>query len=899
MDRFRLVKYLKFLIKIANLFFINKFAYKRARWLCILMNIGFLFHFLISKFIQLQLVPISMPFILNGFLASYNGMFCTSYSELFRRLGSEFSVQYDRAKHWKISEIRELLNEAYTIYASLYLSVNVYNLRLSPELSNLYNTLRKFLIFLSNEPVKPKGIDFNNLVNIDIYTDYNSAKDKVKSMVKLTSKLNSEHYISFLSLVHSENSKFVTDQHVIQVLIEFPDLSFFEQIVSYANHLYNICNVLNLEGNKEHSRGFISHLFFPPNYGFGNLVYMRSLLIYKFKAVNSRIVSNQLTGEVIDTLFIPSKDFLSTLQRSKYTNKLTPNSHNNAISMLFGSDIYCKVMDCYRGVNNVLVYAGPNAACYEFHAFQSEIPTLIEAGNSILLYNYTSVANSIGVPKITNITKNNKFLINHVLNNMGMVNSTNTHGVEDANTNKDASGRINYYGFSLGGYFILKMCEGSEMKFMVFNKTFGDLRNLSMRMVGRFVGPLLPLFNLNSNTIDEFYKLKTNKIITVDVKDEIIPVKCSLPNELVKRTLLPGINKLTKSFIDYKFKTLQIFNDSIKSTANTPNSNSTNSDNSANSSNTTANSNCSVSKLMCSKNLFNLMLYNINSIGEMLLNLLENEAENNLKEEIQSTNEFFTKLLVYGSVPNHSISSNSSILKRKKIEPYSLCNLYSILSELDLNTNYFSVNTNDGDKLIKVPVRVAVYFSVLLEDNTIVVPRDNDYYLDYSSVSETPCEANHLYKFLKNDLKNFGVSRFQPTPLKLLAYFRLCSLLNVFYIMNKVNDFVEQVGDLNKVDVEKLNEGEVEKTKSVFYDIAALNELCGVFLYNIVQLLIEEPFGELTTLEQTAGNVSYEFHLNKFRNEYQKFGVVIPEFVGHNEQNPFTLALIKDLIKHL
>ncbi|XP_955065.1 uncharacterized protein TA04225 [Theileria annulata] len=918
MERFKLIELFKFLIKIGNLFFINKFAYKRSKWICVLMNIVILFYFLVSRFIQLQLVPISLSFILNGYLASYNGMICSNYSELFKRLGSEFNVQYDRPKHWKVSELRELVNEVYSLYSALYLSVNVYNSKLGPELSNLYNSLRKLLILLSNELVRPKGIDIDNLVHIDIYNDFNNVKDpnaKDVSVEKLTRELPSEIYINFLSLVHSENSKLVNDQHVMQVLIEFPDLTFFEQIVSHSNNLFNICNVLSLEGMKEHSRGFISHFFSHPNYAFGNLTFLRSLLIYKFKAVHNRIVANKLTGEVIDTLFIPHSNFLNSLQREKINSKLIPRSSNtDTISLLFGSDIYCKVMDGYRGVKNVLVYAGPNAACYEFHAFQSEIPTLVEAGNSIILFNYTSVANSIGLPKITNITRNNSFLINHILNhyNISDGNGNNNNLSSDRNTNvaslsdsAEDGMKINYYGFSLGGFFTLKMCKGSEMRFMVFNKTFGDMRNLSMSMVGKFVGPLLPLFNLSSNTIDEFYRLKTNKIITVDINDEIIPIKCSLPNELIKRLLLPGINKLTKSFIDYKFKTLQIINNSINST--NPH-NSSNSNNSINSDNVNSSENV-MEKLMCTKDILNVLMYNINSIGESLLNLLESGSENNLKDEISSTNEFFTKLLVYGSIPNNCVSGYANILKRKKFEPYSLCNLYNILSQLQLNTNYFSTcsklsesNTmrynmtesqekynsgeydrKDSDKresrLIKVPVKVAVYFSVLLEGNTIVISKDNDYYLDFSSVTENTCEASHVYKFLKNDLKNFGIPKIHLTPIKLLAYFRLYSIVNVFYTMNKVKNIVDQFEEVE--------------------DINSLYELVKIFLYNFVQLLIEEPFGELTTVEETAGSVSYEFQLNKLRNEYQKFGVVIPEFVGHNEQNPHTLSLIKDLIKNL
>ncbi|UKJ88916.2 hypothetical protein MACJ_002162 [Theileria orientalis] len=710
MDTLKLYAYGKALFKIANFFVISRFVFKRSKLLGFIVQFGSLVLFCVRKFIQLQFLPISLSFILNESLATYNDYYTDKYCELFRKLGREFNVEYDRSKHWKVQEIRELVNEVYSVYAALYLSVNIYNSKLSPEGLNFYNHLRKLVVLFSNVGIKPTNIDFKNLVNIEIYNDVvNSGKDSTDkdSHWKLTQDFPPDS-VSFLSILHSENAWYVNDHHITQCFLDFHDLEFFEKVVSYCNTLYNVTSVLKREGYREHSRGWLSHLISKPNYVFGNLHFMRCLMMYLHKGVHMKVNVNEFRPGQIDTLFIPDRNMITNLEFSRSKMEVPIKNRTESrhlVSLLYGSDVYLRVLENYRSARRIVINANPNGSCYEFMAMDtSDIKLHVDQGRAVLLFNYPSVGHSRGNPEIVEMTRKCNYLVKYLNEHFSESSQSmlgrhlDTYDYKMVTPKRNLA--ISFRGYSLGGLFILKMFRhmdaNNENEFMIFHKTLGDLKRLSMHFVSDVVGPLLRFFHLDHNCADDFLKVNAEKILILDVFDEIIPLSYSLAHSVARTQQVAGVGRLANSFIDYKYKTLQLLTDQVNSVNRFGSMSSIGSNVSSSSTYSSVsihdrnlgeggdNYDDVVARIKLVKEMLSVVGKNINSTGQSLLNLLETGARSSLKEDVEKTSEYFTRLMLYGSIP-------PNCMPKAKVTENTLNNMYNVLERLDLKANYFTL----------------------------------------------------------------------------------------------------------------------------------------------------------------------------------------------------------------
>ncbi|BAM41208.1 conserved hypothetical protein [Theileria orientalis strain Shintoku] len=1000
MDTLKLYDYGKVLFKIANFVVISRYIFKKSKILGFIVQFAAVLLFFLRKFIQLQFLPISFSFILNESLATYNDYYTDKYCDLFRKLGLEFNVEYDRSKHWKVHEIRELVNEVYSVYAALYVSINIYKSKLTPEGLNFYNHLRKLVVLFSNVGVKATNLDLKNLAHIEIYNDIlNSGKDSTNkdTQWKLTWDLPPDS-VSLLSLLHSENEWYVNDHHITQILLDFHDLEFFEKVVSYCNTLYNVTSVLKREGYREHSRGWLAHLVRKPNYVFGNLHFMRSLMMYKHKGVNIMVEVNDFRPGLIDTLFIPDRNMITNLElsRSKIEVPITNKSEKGYLfSMLYGSDVYLRLLQNYRYARRIVINANPNGTCYEFtEMYPSDIKLHVDQGRAFLLFNYPSVGYSKGNPEILEMTKKCNYLVNYLSDHFSEASqSMGSHlHMYDYRITPRRNLTVSFHGTSLGGLFTLRMFRSmkatAEHEFMIFHKTIGDLKRLSMNFVSDAVGPVLKFFHLDHNCAEDYLEVKTEKIMIVDVFDEIIPLSCSLVNSVARTQEVAGVGKLAKSFMDYKYKTLQLLSDQISSTNRFGSMSSIGSN--ASKGRTTYDE--MVTRIKLVKEMLSVVGKNINATGQSLLNLLEKEAKSLVKEDVEKTSEYFTRLTLYGSIP-------PNCMPKAKVTENTLANMYSVLERLSLKTNYFTLyksgssrghvgggdtegdnantggnnagnrsdgnnsscgsgssvsdsgiggsngtspgnssngngnngeaNTSDnlsnnrndiessvddeyngnngfaennGDNsttsnsnnssangsvdrqreeednsgLVKIPPKVAVYLSLLLDEVDVVLFKEGEYYMDLKSVGTKKLANQHLVEHIKNDLRNFGLSasRYKLLPIKLLAYLKLYALFNALNSLALINDlFTRHNYPLRP---ETVAEGEPDEVQDLY-------ALARKVLFSLVQVLIEEPFGDDGAFRYHARDNQKLFadHLERVKHEYKKLGVAIPQFVGH------------------
>ncbi|UKK01290.2 hypothetical protein MACK_002103 [Theileria orientalis] len=953
-----------------------------------------------------------------------------------KRLGREFNVEYDRSKHWKVQEIRELVNEVYSVYAALYLSVNIYKSNLSPEGLNFYNHLRKLLVLFSSVGVKPTNLDFKNLANIEIYNDVlNSGQDSTNkdSQWKLSGDLPPDN-VSFLSLLHSENAWYVNDHHITQIFLDFHDLEFFEKVVSYCNTLYNVTSVLKREGYREHSRGWLSHLMSKPNYVFGNLHFMRCLMMYKHKGVHMIVDVNEFRPGVIDTLFIPDRNMITNLElsRSKIEVPITNRSESRyLVSLLYGSDVYLRVLENYRSARRIVINANPNGTCYEFmEMYHMDIKLHVDHGRAFLLFNYPSVGYSKGNPEIVEITRKCNYLVKYLNEHFSESSQSMLGRHLDTYEYKMVTPKRNlalsFHGTSLGGLFILKMFRQmdstNEHEFMIFHKTIGDLKRLSMHFVSSVVGPALRFFHLDHNCADDFVKVNAEKIVILDVYDEIIPLSCSLAHSVARTQQVAGVGKLSNAFMDYKYKTLQLLSDQINSANRFGSMSSIVSNDSSISTSSTMSMNDRslgegrntydevVTRIKLVKEMLSVVGKNINSTGQNLLNLLETEAKSSVKEDVEKTSEYFTRLMLYGSIP-------PNCMPKAKVTENTLANMYKVLERMNLKANYFTLykggsrsghvgtgathsnnantssscssvgsgssagnssvsgnngtnsgnrsNTNgnnsdpnnsnnlsnnrnsfgsifnydpdfnddfetnndnnsnngganngsveqlredeDNSGLVKIPPKVAVYLSLLLDEVDVygksecgyrstdsevgsvnsntsdgcyckkrVLFKEGEYYMDFKAMGSKKLVNQHLIEHIKSDLRNFGLSasRYKLLPIKLLAYMKLYSLFNALNSLALIDDLFRRHN--YPVRLETVGDGERD-------DIQDLYELAKKFLFSLVQVLIEEQFSDDTgSHEHTRDNQKlFGDHLEKVKHEYRKLGVAIPQFVGH------------------
>ncbi|EKX72870.1 conserved hypothetical protein [Theileria equi strain WA] len=913
--------YAKYGIVIAQIWYILRFVYNRSRLLFTILSFLLLFSFLLAKFVKLQLLPISVFFIRNNIKGNYNEILCNKYCEIFKRLSFELNVEYDDYSRWNLRELRNLFNEVYTLYAALYISINVYKVVLPKRLVEFYKTLKLHLNLLTKARLPLTNLGHCPIVDIQIFDD---VQWYVVKEISQDVRFNDFHTktpvkagtVSLLSALHRENSKYITDGMINDSLAKTEVLREIDDIIVLCNSLYNMMTIIKRDGLKEHSRSFLLQLFRDANFPFANTKFLKALSIFEFKGKHECIKVPRFiyTNDLIDALIVPNSKLVSREDMSrKPILNYSPYHKNNVqlISMLYGSNIYEKIVGYFDGKaasDPMVIFSNPNAASYELYVFSpSDIHFHCELGRNVFLYNYGSVGDSIGSVNVKTILNHGQFLVKYLMKTFG----------------NDL--KLVFHGISIGGLSTIKLSKFAEetfknSEFVLCQKTFGDLPKLASHMVTSIFNPLLPLFGLDVSSVEDFLEIKTKKACIVDVNDEIIPLQCSLTACISDSVTIAGVHRASNLFIQFKLSSVKLMNSAL--------------------------SNSDIVTMQILKDIIKIVGNYINSTGQPLINLLYTDLDNHMsaKKDILRAMEFFTRFCIWGSLPIFCIP------KKRPIEYFDLSHFYNICS--GSHSSKFAVFNGSS---VLVSSKVAALFCIFLNSNVvdwIVDPEKSKkasisdsnraislvnakelkvlhsastglYFINHEAASIVKKEHVHVASAIKSDLSSFGVDT-TINSIRHFVWMRLYSILGLL----KCLDMIENVSfsSFNSLDLSEILTPKSTETESIdvvriakqasgtesglasgtesglasensngAIDFAGVKDIlqhARQFIGALIDIVIDETTHK--TIKKLPSdlvpvNVAQDDklakHIKEIIGDAKKFGNVIPAFSGHNISN--------------
>lgn len=188
-----------------------------------------------------------------------------------------------------------------------------------------------------------------------------------------------------------------------------------------------------------------------------------------------------------------------------------------------------------------VVYCCPNGGYFEYIYYQTDwIEFYLQLNLPIFLWNYRGYGSSSGKPTTDNLIKD---------------------GIKVVEFAKESKGfsKIILHGESLGGAVATSIASISPVDILIADRTFSNIFDV----FASYTGSLLAYIALivgpeNIDCKKNFFEFPNTKILTCDIKDEVIPVSASLKNSLI-HNFHSNFSKVSVKNFETSLKVLEKF----------------------------------------------------------------------------------------------------------------------------------------------------------------------------------------------------------------------------------------------------------------------------------------------------------------------------------------------------
>ncbi|EAR92059.2 alpha/beta hydrolase family protein (macronuclear) [Tetrahymena thermophila SB210] len=181
-----------------------------------------------------------------------------------------------------------------------------------------------------------------------------------------------------------------------------------------------------------------------------------------------------------------------------------------------------------------LIYCNPNAGYYESLFYESDwIEYYISKGINLVVYNYRGYGCSEGTPTPQNLFKDCECLVDYLRQDL-------------------QAGQIGIHGQSIGGMVACYVANSKKLNFLLADRTFAQFSDIANYAYGSKVKSLFRmLVDWDFQMSSFFVKADCYKLISFDLKDEVIPYMASLKNGVSKDYVVLNNKLNTTPMIDF------------------------------------------------------------------------------------------------------------------------------------------------------------------------------------------------------------------------------------------------------------------------------------------------------------------------------------------------------------
>lgn len=169
-----------------------------------------------------------------------------------------------------------------------------------------------------------------------------------------------------------------------------------------------------------------------------------------------------------------------------------------------------------RKENVAVVYCCPNGGYFEYIYYQTDwIEFYLQLNLPLFLWNYRGYGTSLGKPTSDNLIKDGIKLVEYV---------------------KEVRGynKIILHGESLGGALASSIASINNVDILIADRTFSNIFDVFASYIGSFLAYIAIIVGPeNIDCKKHFFEFPNTKILTCDIKDEVIPVQASLKVSLI------------------------------------------------------------------------------------------------------------------------------------------------------------------------------------------------------------------------------------------------------------------------------------------------------------------------------------------------------------------------------
>ena len=182
-----------------------------------------------------------------------------------------------------------------------------------------------------------------------------------------------------------------------------------------------------------------------------------------------------------------------------------------------------------------MILCNSNGGFYEYSLYQTEwLEFYLDAGVSVMLWNYRGYGRSAGKPDLERIKKDGEVLVNY------------------ARTQKNTA-VLGVHGESLGGCIATYVAKECVLDFLVADRTFSSIPTLTFFKFGKIVYWIYKLAcGDNSDCISDYLNANCFKILMSDPNDAMIDDLASLKSAVALKLLSPDISILQLGYLQPK-----------------------------------------------------------------------------------------------------------------------------------------------------------------------------------------------------------------------------------------------------------------------------------------------------------------------------------------------------------
>ncbi|GFE55546.1 alpha beta superfamily hydrolase [Babesia ovis] len=676
-----------------------------------------------------------------------------------------------------VEEIRHSLNEAYILYAGLYLSQNgVLHHTIPKAFAEFYFDLKMLFTLMSKIALpfdKPNAVRLQVFHDMVPYLRESFEAHELYDRIWQRPPVGDKH-MSLLSLLYRANDGVVSDLEIALMLSKVRHSHDFRMISELCLKLKEKLVGLTQRYNKGYR---ITQVMFSQRPTLGNFRLMKFMAMFRFmgKWEKYQVRKNfpNLHSD-LDCMLVANKHIVdeATAQQQQITD-FSPEDKDliGLMSLLHGTDVverlYSEGYEQRFAQHPMVMMFNNNSECYEFKAYlPREVFDHVGRGHSVYLFNNVQTCDSRGEATVSSMFHDAQQLANYLITRFA-------YSFPGANKFKLA-----FHGTSIGGMYATVTAHSVEkqhptelMYYMLASKTFGSLYNMSWHRLSWFGGFLSRFYGVSVDLYHRYVELKMPKINVFEINDSVVPSYYSISGEVSLKYFNQTLKDLQSDFKELA----EMYREIPKEGAISP---------------------------------IVTAFHSINSAGHLL-----SEPVRFVGKKWYANSQYLTtylaRMVAYGSMPPR-------FKPTEDYRPLRLPQLWKLLSECTFGG--MSTFGRPERQYLKVPANIAALFNMFLNGEAAFGPKAklhdrieppqtrppvgsdglqmgnimdyNSYRIVWPNLPEgyntkgTPSVyANEL---VKEDLKVFGIEDAHIDGVRLYAWMHLYNLLNTISLVHAV-----------------------------------------------------------------------------------------------------------------